>query len=69
MNNNNKYWKAIFDEYDIHSHDFEESPFIITAKEIKEATTREPRILCKQDTREKRPEIFIKNDLFILPIK
>jgi hypothetical protein len=73
---NNKSWKAIFDKYDIHRHDFEESPFIITAKEIKEATKhfsktheREVRILCKQDTREKRPEIFIKNDLFILPIK
>ena len=27
------------------------------------------RILCKQDDREKRPYIFIKNELFLLPIK
>jgi len=27
------------------------------------------RVLCKQDTREDRPEVFIKNNLFLLPVK
>lgn len=69
-------WKLIFDTYDINSHRFEERPFPITAKQIKEATTRyiktgsrEVRILCKQDTREQRPKIFQEKGLFILPTK
>ncbi len=69
-------WKSIFDKYSIHKHNFSRKPFIISAKEIKEATyhfkqtaAREVRILCKQDTREKRPSVFIENNLFILPIK
>ena len=30
---------------------------------------QEVRILCKQDSKEERPQIFIDNELFILPIK
>jgi len=73
---NHKPWKSIFDTYKIHDHNFEKSPFVITADEIKKATAHftttnewEVRVLCKQDTREKRPQIFIENELFILPIK
>jgi len=69
-------WKKIFETHDVMAHDFSASPFFISAQEIKEATrsfvktrNREPRILCKQDTRESRPEIFQKNNLFILPVK
>ncbi|MDQ7025653.1 MAG: hypothetical protein Q9P01_04950 [Anaerolineae bacterium] len=63
-------WQTIFDEYLIHQHDFDTEPFFITAKEIKKATNNlEPRILCKQDTRESRPQIFQENNLFILPVK
>ena len=29
---------------------------------------QEVRILCKQDSKEERPQIFIDNELFILPI-
>lgn len=73
---NHKSWQSIFDAYKIQDHDFSKNPFIITAEQIKKATAhfantgeREVRVLCKQDTRESRPKIFVDNNLFILPIK
>jgi hypothetical protein len=73
---NNQSWKAIFDAYKIGEHNFSESPFQISAEQVKRATAhfkttseREVRILCKQDTREDRPDVFIKNNLFLLPIR
>jgi hypothetical protein len=72
----NESWKTIFDTYGIHKQNFDKSPFIITAPQIKMATKhfdrtseKEVRILCKQDTREDRPEIFVENGLFLLPIR
>jgi len=69
-------WEAIFKKYGIHGHDFDKSPFTITAQQIKDATShftttgdREVRILCKQDTRESRPQVFIDRGLFLLPIR
>ena len=69
-------WNKIFEQYGILSHDFEASPFILSSEQIKKAckafdktSQKEPRILCKQDTREDRPYIFIENGLFILPQK
>jgi len=74
MNSNS--WKAIFDKYKIIEHDFDTEPYIIVAEQIKQATKhftktneREVRILCKQDSREDRPEVFIENNLFLLPIR
>lgn len=73
---NHEPWQSIFDTHKIHKHNFDKSPFIITAQQIKDATShfkttnqREVRVLCKQDTREDRPNIFVDNDLFLLPIK
>ncbi len=73
---NHKPWLSIFDKYGIHKHDFNKSPFEITAKQIKTATAhfdatseKEARVLCKQDSREDRPEVFADNGLFILPTK
>lgn len=73
---NNKSWDKIFRDYNILSHNFDKSPFPISASQIKrscqnfkETSEKEPRILCKQDTREQRPSIFCKNNLFLLPIK
>jgi hypothetical protein len=73
---NHKPWQSIFDTYNIHKHDFSKSPFVLTAEQIKKATAhftntteREVRVLCKQDTRESRPQVFVDNNLFILPIK
>ncbi|WP_395939594.1 type II restriction enzyme [Anabaena sp. FACHB-1237] len=58
-----KDWKAIFEKYKIYNHDFTQ-PYFINAKDIKEV-----RIICKQDTRESRPDIFQKLRLFLLPVK
>ncbi len=73
---NHRPWQSIFDTYNIHEHDFSQSPYILTAEQIKKATAhftstteREVRVLCKQDTRESRPQVFVDNNLFILPIK
>ena len=73
---NHKPWQAIFDKYEIHKHNFSKEPYVLTAEQIKKATAhfsttneREVRVLCKQDSREDRPEVFVKNNLFLLPIK
>ena len=73
---NSKSWEKIFSDYKILEHDFDKSPFPLSASQIKKACQRfketgekEVRILCKQDTREQRPEIFRKNSLFLLPVK
>lgn len=73
---NSSFWQTIFEEYKIEKHNFNKMPFEITAQMIKEATAhfkktneKEVRILCKQDGREDRPEVFVKNNLFILPTK
>jgi len=69
-------WGKIFNDYSILEHDFNKSPFPISAAQIKkscqkfkETGEKEVRILCKQDNREGRPDIFIKNNLFLLPVK
>ena len=72
----NKSWNKIFKDYKILKHNFNESPFVLTAKMIKTACQnfkrtgeKEVRILCKQDHREKVPKIMADNGLFLLPIK
>ena len=69
-------WKAVFDYKNIHSHNFDNEPFILQAEDIKracqnftETSQKEVRILCKQDSRDDRPDIFVQNNLFILPKK
>lgn len=73
---NSKSWKKIFNDYKILDHDFDKSPFLLSAKQIKQACQRfketgqkEVRILCKQDRRKDRPDIFQKHNLFLLPVK
>jgi hypothetical protein len=73
---NHKPWRSIFDAYQIEEHDFNVSPFVITAEQIKRATAhfkktaeKEVRILCKQDSREDRPDVFVEQGLFILPVQ
>ena len=72
----NNSWKKIFDDNKILKHDFDKSPFYLSAKEIKKSvqdfentTEKEVRILCKMDTRESVPEIMRKNGLILLPVK
>lgn len=69
-------WEEIFRRYRIDQHDFDRSPFELSAAEIKSATQgfaktgeREVRILCKQDSRESRPRVFQERGLFLLPVK
>ena len=73
---NSNPWKVIFEKYKINKHDFDSKPFIISAGQIKQATKhftktneREVRILCKQDSREDRPDVFVENNLFLLPTR
>ncbi len=69
----NEAWNIIFSYYNIGQHNFKIFPFVITAPQIKQATKglkiTEPRILCKQDSRENRPDCFVAHNLFILPVK
>jgi len=69
-------WSIIFDAYDIHSHNFDESPFYISAQQIKDVTShfsktaeREVRILCYQAQRKDQPKVFTNRGLFLLPVK
>ncbi|MBI5560441.1 MAG: hypothetical protein HY883_04140 [Deltaproteobacteria bacterium] len=73
---NSRSWKKIFDDHEILAHDFTRSPFLLSAEKIKrscqkftETGEKEVRILCKQDSREDRPEVFKENNLFLLPVK
>lgn len=70
----NNSWKKIFKDNRIDQHDFDRAPYILTAANIKKScqdfkTTaeKEVRILCKQDTREDRPQVFKEKGIFILP--
>jgi hypothetical protein len=72
----NRSWNLIIKKYSIDKHDFDKTPFYFKAEDIKKATIgiketgqREVRILCKQDYRDKRPDFFIKQGLFLLPVK
>lgn len=72
----NTSWLKIFNDYNIFEHDFDNSPFPINAaqikascQEFKSVAEKEVRILCKQDSRSHRPQVFIENSLFLLPTR
>ena len=69
-------WAKIFEENGINNHNFDEKPFYITAKQIKEAcqdfkktAEKEVRILCYQAQRKDKPKVFTEKGVFLLPIK
>lgn len=73
---NSNSWDKIFRDYNILKHDFNKSPFYLSANDIKKSVQnfkntaeKEVRILCKMDTRESVPEVMRKNNLILLPIK
>ena len=73
---NGNSWKKIFKDLKILEHNFNDSPFYISAKEIKKCvqnfesiSEKEVRLLCKMDTRESLPQIMRDNSLIILPVK
>ena len=68
-------WQKIFDDLKIGCHNFDEVPFYLDAEQIKKSCQdflstgqKEVRILCKQDTRNHRPQVFKDLGLFILPV-
>ena len=70
-----KSWAKIFKDYKIQKHNFDKEPFYIVASQIKKACQnfketgeKEVRILCKQDKREDRPQVFKDKGLFLLPV-
>lgn len=71
---NDKSWKKIFEYTGMDKHNFDVSPYELSAEQIKKAcqgftktVEKEVRILCKQDKRSHRPQIFKDRGLFILP--
>lgn len=65
---NDESWSKIFQDCNIYAHNFDHAPFHIKAEQIKRACQdftevgqKEVRILCKQDTREDRPQVFIES--------
>lgn len=67
-------WERIIQYTGMDNHDFNRGPYVLTANEIKSAcqnfinnSEKEPRLLCKQDKRNDRPQFFVDNGLFILP--
>lgn len=73
MTTKDEIWEKIGQDINIRNHNFQKEPLQITAAQIKESSQdfriKEPRILCKHDSRESRPKIFQELGLFILPIK
>ena len=72
----NTSWEKIFKDYDILNHDFDASPFALSASQIKKSVQdftqtneKEVRILCMQTKREDVPAIMRENNLFLLPVK
>ena len=72
----NTSWEKIFKDYDILNHNFDTSPFALSASQIKKSVQnftqtneKEVRILCMQTKREDVPTIMRENNLFLLPVK
>ena len=69
-------WEAISKHIGLPAHDFSRGALSVSAQQIKHATRkfrttneREVRILCKQDSRDARPALFVRHNLFLLPTK
>ena len=74
---NDKSWKKIFKDYKINKHDFtKDGAFTLSASQIKKScqnfkktAEKEVRILCKQDSRTDRPQVFIEKICFFYQLK
>ncbi len=66
MGLNNTAWESLFDKYHILAEIEQNGQFIISANQIKEF--REPRLMTKFDHKINLPNIFVSNNLAILPI-
>lgn len=65
----NKSWEKIFNHFDLSEKIHNEGLAFITANEIKQVGSREPRLMCKFDERSSRSQILKENDVTILPVK
>ena len=70
------FWGAIFERYNIAEHNFDSGPFGISANQIRDACAhferiveKEAWVLCKQGSRESRPQVFCERGLFVLPVR
>ena len=63
---NHKAWEEIFAKHDILRHIENFGSFRISAQQIREY--REPRLMAKFDHKNSLPEIFLENELAILPV-
>ena len=62
-------WNNIFNKLNILQEIHLKNKFLISAKQIKELSGKEPRRLCKNDTIKSLPKLFQDEKLNILPIK
>jgi hypothetical protein len=65
MNRTVDHWEEVIAKKGI---DVNASLSYITAKEVKEISHKEPRLMAKMDTMEDMPKIFRENGLFLLPV-
>jgi hypothetical protein len=63
---NDKEWKKIFEKYNILNEINKKGFYEIQAKDIREY--REPRLMCKFDHKTNLPDVFVENNLSILPL-
>lgn len=66
MGLNDAAWESLFDKYHILDEIDRNGQFVISANQIKEF--REPRLMTKFDHKINLPNIFVANNLSILPI-
>ena len=63
-------WAQLEAGLKLRQYDFDNKPLLVDAVRIKELTNnKEPRLLCSQDSREGRPQIFQELGLFMLPVR
>ena len=72
----NARWSAVFERCLIYQHDIDAEPFTISADQLNDVcqhiqptSKKELRMLCKQDSRETRPQVFQERGLFNLPVR
>ena len=66
LSKNDKAWTSLFDKYDLLNHIEKEGVFEITSTQINEF--REARLMTKFDHKSQLPQLFLVNELSILPI-
>ena len=65
---NAKAWEKLFEDYNILSKIEDEGQFNISSQEIKDKTSKEPRLMAKFDHVKNLPPVFQDNKLCILPV-